>query len=314
MFCVYCGEKHEENKVLVAHRKECLKNPKSVTAIALEALKKNKQYLDIQNRINGFADLQDAIGDFLEAEGFNITWENFPTSYKTDLTIHNYDHTPLIVEESGLYGGWSGNFSGKITPIEGFDFKGKKNTCSFWDLNGDMSGRYGFKFLRADGGNWGSNFDGNGKILFNDFPLIYEKTKLDTKAKQASEDISKRCHLIKGELQRQENLKVSLDEFYNDCNDFVQKMQRSITAINTAKSAHEKKLRDKFRNETVVEMPEIETPMVDMFDYNVLRLKFENIKEPVVFDNEFIQDMRDGIDMSLEVFEEFHSRNAEHLI
>ena len=205
MFCVYCGDKFNDNKPLVAHRKICKMNPKSEANVKKEEDTKNKLYIDMQKRVQCYDDIFIEVDKFIAKQGFIIDWEEKPSRFTTNVNKQLYGKKPLIDDENN-YCGWIGNFKGTITKIDGFETK--KSRCSFWDLNGEMSGIYGMKFLRTSGGSWSSGFSGSGFLLVNDFPKIQQQMLGTMKSDQTTESIQNEVSVIQKELQREAPQKI----------------------------------------------------------------------------------------------------------
>jgi len=309
MFCVYCGDKFNDNKPLVAHRKICKMNPKSEANVKKEEDTKNKLYIDMQKRVQCYDDIFIEVDKFIAKQGFIIDWEEKPSRFTTNVNKQLYGKKPLIDDENN-YCGWIGNFKGTITKIDGFETK--KSRCSFWDLNGEMSGIYGMKFLRTSGGSWSSGFSGSGFLLVNDFPKIQQQMLGTMKSDQTTESIQNEVSVIQKELQREENDIVNCDEFVVSAQEALRKIEKFREQISGAKSTRERELRKDFKGTTKITLPKITNPFIDLTSYNRLELEFQD--KTVEFSTEKTDTARENIVKAMNTFEEFQSKNAEFFI
>ncbi len=117
-YCTYCGEGHDINKDLVAHRKVCLKNPNSQSNKEKEKAKKLKPYTDLQKAVTSYDDIFDRLDAFLLEKGFVIEWNQKPDQWYDNIKNTDVHISPtLVTSTSGVYSGWRGQFNGVIKPI-----------------------------------------------------------------------------------------------------------------------------------------------------------------------------------------------------
>jgi len=309
MYCVYCGDYFSNNKSLVNHRKICKLNPKSDTAKERETNKKEEEYLNIVNKIESFNDIIKTVDEYMAERGYVVHWESIPSNFSID--INHYEKTVSNNKKTQNVG-WKGNWKGKIERIP--DFKGDNyRRCSFWDINGDMSGIYDLKFLRTNGGSWGSSFSGEGYILLNDFPKLikkYEKQASKTKIKQDLSEITIRLDKL---YQNRENEYIKNDELKIKAHEIQQKMRKNLENLSTVIRKRETTLRNKFRNETTIPLPSIEDDFQNLSGYMELKNKFAS-NEKVALDDDVIKDAIKDLEGVYAEYKAFTNEYSEFFI
>lgn len=313
-FCSYCGEECEDEETLQEHMMLCIHSPDAKANIERYIEAEKKVYADLQRGVTTFDGIVDILREFLLKEGFNLQLDEMPSEFTHNVNARLYGGDCTLVNNKDTEdAGWKGNWRGKITPIDGFDFKGEDNDCSFWDLSGEMSGRYGFKFLRTSGGSWSSSFNGGGYILLNDFPQLLTQHIGEVKTEQTNEIINDEVEKIDNALLSAENTLVRADPFLQDCVEALAKIEKCRSSIASAKLKHDAHLRKNFIANTKIELPEIINPFVNLRPYIRLRDKFKP-NQPDTLNTGDIHNARENIIEAVDIFEAFVDKNAEYFI
>ncbi len=312
MFCTYCGTAFTDD-ALDEHMKICVLNEDSVAYKDIEsqeALEKSV-YIDMQNRVDSYQDIFTEIDKFLLSKGYTIRWTETPSEFVTDISNHHtvYNSSTVLIEsDDGKYSGWMGNFKGTITSI------GDEPKCSFWDLNGDMDGKFGMKFLRTSSGGWGNSFQGQGFLLVNDFPKLHRKMLRDIKSEQTTDSVNKEVQRIKKAIQTEENNIVHTDPLSLDIIAVMDKISKFNSTLSGVRSKRESTLRKTFQANVVVELPKITNPFINLSQYESFRKSFVNAEEPVVLSNVEIDDALVTIKQAVDLMDDFHKNNIEYFI
>ena len=312
MFCLYCGTERDTNKKMVAHRSSCEQNPNSVVSKLKDKKEFLSTYTTLQNSVKSYDDIFKVIEDFIATKGYTIEWEKKPSTFVGDVQENFYGNNPLIKAKDKRYAGWKGSFKGKITPIK--DFKNRDgNRCSFWDLNGDMSGRYGFKFLRTSSGTWSENFNGDGYLLINDFPALHKEYLGKAKTAQVEVDFNEAVGTIFSEVRNKEREVLSSDKMLISIDTIEKKYQVVREKIMSLKNRHRKNLTLNFKAKTKVTLPTIENPFIDMSEYNKLKASFTS-DATVELESEAIKNAISDMEDVYSDLLKFQEAHAEHFI
>lgn len=269
-FCEYCGKSIEGND---EHVKNCEYNPASHRAKkAIEKnLNKEKLSKEVSDNVRSLGDIPELISRVMKKEGYEVYFESIPDRWSKK--PYGRPRDVRFPNDEEIYAGWTGQWKGTITPIGDKKRLGISDLHSSWDDD-----KFNFPFIRTETGSSGENFSISGHILVDDFPHLHKEYLRTGFEDRVNGEMKIAISDLKKNIREEENAFVSGNDLMKVISDQLSLLEGYVSNLRQQKSSHDLALREKFRADTKIEMPDIKCPFIDMTDYLKLVARFKDKK------------------------------------
>ena len=274
-FCEYCGQKSYKLEDHNNHMTNCDEKPKPKPK---PKPKKSKLLCEeVTDKVRCLDDIPRLVSEVMLREGYEVIFNEIPNNWSDN--PYRSPYGVRFPNSENIYAGWKGRWEGTITPIK----KGKEK-IGISDLHSVWDEHYDFQFIRTESGSCGENFNIGGHILVDDFPHLHREYLVQGFTERYDNEMKEKVSAVAKHYNKLENDKVKGNTALNEVKFEIKQVQQILSVLNNIESEQTTNIREQFRGETKIDLPDIECPFINMKAYLELKDDFKDKK--VIVDDE----------------------------